>query len=131
MTMRSEYKINTYVLVLLSLALTSPAQGMVYSWIDSAGIAHYTNKEYEIPVRYRARVKARYPEHGDTGGYTQSMPPLPAKAEIQKPAAVPSLPVSLQSVPPTATPTLQNVQPSASMKKMRTQRNRASRNTEE
>lgn len=39
---------------------------MVYSWTDAAGIAHYTNKEYEIPLRYRAKVKARYPEPGDS-----------------------------------------------------------------
>lgn len=52
--------------VLFVLFLLSPANGMVYSWTDSAGIAHYTNKEYEIPLRYRAKVKARYPEPGDS-----------------------------------------------------------------
>lgn len=52
--------------VLFVLLLLSPANGMVYSWTDSAGIAHYTNKEYEIPLRYRGKVKARYPEPGDS-----------------------------------------------------------------
>jgi hypothetical protein len=52
--------------ILFLLLLTSPANGMIYSWTDSAGIAHYTNKEYEIPLRYRYKVKARYPEQGDS-----------------------------------------------------------------
>lgn len=50
-----------YVLAAL-IFVASPAFGMIYSWTDSQGIAHYTNKEYEIPARYRARVKARFPE---------------------------------------------------------------------
>lgn len=54
------------LLCALLLLLSHPANAMVYSWTDSAGTTHYTNKEYEIPMRYRAKVKARYPEQGDS-----------------------------------------------------------------
>lgn len=66
--------------VLFVLLLLSPADGMVYSWTDAAGIAHYTNKEYEIPLRYRAKVKARYPEPGDS-----TVPPQnPQASQVQQ-----------------------------------------------
>ena len=46
--------------------LSAPAQGMVYMWHDSAGIAHYTNKEYNVPSRYKTKVKTLYPEASDS-----------------------------------------------------------------
>jgi hypothetical protein len=49
------------------MLMASPAQGMVYMWRDSAGIAHYSNKEYDIPDRYKAKAKALYPEAADSG----------------------------------------------------------------
>lgn len=54
------------VLVLFVLLLPLPAHGMVYKWTDSAGVAHFSNKAYEIPARYRAKAKSLYPEPGDT-----------------------------------------------------------------
>jgi hypothetical protein len=38
--------------------LTSPVQGMVYMCRDSAGIAHYTNKEYDVLTCYKAKAKS-------------------------------------------------------------------------
>lgn len=59
---------------------------MIYSWTDSAGIAHYTNKEYEIPLRYRAKVKARYPEPGDSSTPPQNAhPPQVSPQNVQAP----------------------------------------------
>lgn len=58
-------KKNSVPLILLFLALSAPAYGLVYTWTDTAGLGHYTNKEYEIPARYRSRAKALYPEPGD------------------------------------------------------------------
>ena len=49
------------------MLMASPAQGMVYMWRDSSGIAHYANKEYDIPARYKAKAKALYPEAADSG----------------------------------------------------------------
>lgn len=62
--------------------VAAPAFGMVYSWTDSKGVAHYTNKEYEIPARYRSRVKARFPEATDAAAsqsnlQTGTIPPAP------------------------------------------------------
>lgn len=75
-----------YVLTAL-LFVASPAFGMVYSWTDSRGIAHYTNKEYEIPARYRSRVKARFPEAADSVApqpnlQTGTVPPEPQSSAI-------------------------------------------------
>ena len=56
-----------FALIVLTLMLPAlPAQGIVFMWRDSAGIVHYTNKEHEIPVRYKARAKPLYPEAGDS-----------------------------------------------------------------
>lgn len=45
----------------------SPAKAIVYMWSDSAGVAHYTNKEYDVPVRYKTKVRLLYPEAPDSG----------------------------------------------------------------
>ncbi|MDD5284650.1 MAG: hypothetical protein PHD54_02225 [Desulfuromonadaceae bacterium] len=56
-----------FALIVLTLMLPAlPAQGIVFMWRDSAGIVHYTNKEHEIPARYKARAKPLYPEAGDS-----------------------------------------------------------------
>lgn len=72
--------------VLIVLFLTSPANSMVYSWTDSSGIAHYTNKVYEIPLRYRAKVKARYPEAGDSSTPLQNVQASQAGQNVQTPS---------------------------------------------
>jgi hypothetical protein len=85
-------------MVILTIMLSaSPTLATVYMWRDSAGISHYTNKEYDIPARYRAKAKALYPESSDTGK-TQpngSMVPAPASPAPPAPPA-PSAP----SAPP-------------------------------
>jgi hypothetical protein len=69
--------------VLIVFLLISPAIGMVYSWTDSGGITHYTNKEYEIPLRYRTKVKPRYPEQGDRSIPPQKVPASQGKQSVQ------------------------------------------------
>lgn len=44
------------VLVLL-LFVAVPAFGEIYTWTDARGTRHYTNSMYEVPERYRAKVK--------------------------------------------------------------------------
>ena len=74
------------VLTVLALVLPSIAFGMVFSWIDSSGTAHYTNKEYEIPARYRAKVKHLYPDQADTLAPQQNpQTQQAAKPEAQTP----------------------------------------------
>lgn len=54
--------------MLLALLLAAvPAHGMIYMWKDSAGIAHYSNKEYDVPARYKTKVKLMCPEASDAG----------------------------------------------------------------
>ena len=84
--------------IMVSLVLSSTAYGMVYRWTDTRGIRHYTNKEYEIPARYRAKAKALYPEQGDITAPLQQNtqqaqpdihkppPDQQAKPDIHKPA---------------------------------------------
>jgi hypothetical protein len=73
------------------MLVASPAQGMVYMWSDSAGIAHYTNKEYDIPARYKAKAKSLYPEEADagknpsTGAIDQTTPSVPPQAVAIQP----------------------------------------------
>jgi len=74
---------NGIFLILITLA--APAYGIVYSWLDSAGIEHYTNKQYEIPDRYRAKVKARYPEQGDSNALQQNVLITPTVPETSSP----------------------------------------------
>jgi len=76
-------------LVLLALHLPSVAFGMVFSWTDSAGVRHFTNREYEIPERYRARAKRLYPELSDTSAPQQNpqMPPQTQQAARTEPQA--------------------------------------------
>ena len=61
----------TRFLVILVLAASS-AYGEIYTWTDSRGTAHYTNSEYEIPVRYRPRAKVL-----DLGIEKKTDPPSP------------------------------------------------------
>ena len=44
-------------LLIIFLLLASSAYGEIYTWKDSKGTTHYTNSEYEIPERYRAKAK--------------------------------------------------------------------------
>jgi hypothetical protein len=48
---------NMKKLLFILLFLASSAYGEIYAWKDSRGTAHYTNNEYEIPERYRAKAK--------------------------------------------------------------------------
>ena len=72
-------------LIVAILLVSSPALGMVYMWSDSTGIAHYTNREYDIPARYRSRAKALYPETTDS---RSGSPGNPGEQKI--PDAVPT-----------------------------------------
>jgi hypothetical protein len=103
---------KTSVLFLL-IFLASPVHAMVYTWTDAGGVTHFTNKEYEIPARYRARTKARYPEQSDSSAPQQTLQTTQAGAAAQpqsSPAmqAKPLEPKTMQPAiapPPRKTPT--------------------------
>jgi len=55
------------LLVMLAF-VASTAHGEVYSWTDSRGTVHYTNRMDEIPVRFRAKAKSlNYGEEPQAG----------------------------------------------------------------
>jgi hypothetical protein len=64
--------------------IASSAHGEIYTWTDWRGIAHYTNKEYDIPPRYRVKAKAMYQEQPASptqqGGQSQQAKPEGAAA---------------------------------------------------
>lgn len=62
-----------------------PAQGMIYMWRDSAGIAHYTNKEYDVPARYKIKVKVLYPDASDAGSVPSGNAAVQAAPFVQPP----------------------------------------------
>jgi hypothetical protein len=82
------------IMMVVVILMASPAQGMVYVWRDSAGISHYSNKEYDIPVRFKARAKALYPEAADSGQIQ------PQSGNIQASPIVQSQPITNQQARP-------------------------------
>jgi hypothetical protein len=76
--------------MILILALSSTANATIYRWTDSAGVAYYTNKDYEIPPRYRAKAKILYEELANTAATQQNTtPPQQVKVDIKQPAVTP------------------------------------------
>lgn len=105
------------VMSLCALTLfASSAHCLVYMWKDSAGIAHYTNKEYDIPDRYKPKVRALYPEATDARPLQQMNPAEQSKINVQQlplPAqpAKPAEPLNVQ--PTVVSPLQKNVAPAA------------------
>jgi hypothetical protein len=71
------------LLTALLVCVLSPAYGMVYTWTDVGGVTHFTNKEYEVPARYRARTKALYPEQVENNAPQQGLQSTQALPEVQ------------------------------------------------
>jgi hypothetical protein len=118
----------TKILMVGVMLMASPAQGMVYMWRDSAGIAHYSNKEYDIPARYKAKAKALYPEAADSGqiqpqsGNVQASPTVQVQPITSQQAKPPELPKEQ----PTATPPqIQNSSPRTTSRRERRPRVRS------
>lgn len=75
---------------MLVLLMVSSVHGELYTWTDGRGTAHYTNSLYEVPARYRSRVKVLNlgTEPKSDGSASVQQPPQPAPAatvEPQKP----------------------------------------------
>jgi hypothetical protein len=88
------------IYTLLLLMVAASADCIVYIWKDKAGTVHFTNKEYEIPPRYRSRVKVLYPEQADQS-FGQ-----PVSTVLQTPALTPPPDTTIQpkTMNPSATP---------------------------
>lgn len=82
-----------YILIFSAIiAVTSPVYGMVYTWSDSAGVRHFTNKEHEIPASFRAKAKSLYPEQGDSIAQQKSVPSVPLSPPAPVQQAKPEVP---------------------------------------
>ena len=92
------------LLVVILLMQASVVQADVYTWTDVRGIAHYTNKEYEIPVRYRAKAKPLHLEAVDPGSASKPQQGTPSQPQgtPAAPQAAPSPPSPAPSPPPVA-----------------------------
>ncbi|QEM68529.1 DUF4124 domain-containing protein [Geobacter sp. FeAm09] len=90
------------LLAVMLLVAASSAQADVYTWTDRRGIAHYTNKEYEIPARYKARAKPLHIEAVQAGAAAPATtpPPVQQAAPAQPPAQPQDKPASPQAAPP-------------------------------
>jgi hypothetical protein len=111
------------LLVVMALMLASSALADVYKWTDRRGVVHFTNKEYEIPVRYKARAKPLHLEAVQAGAPAapstpistpqQAAPAQPPAAQPQdnmvSPQAAPSNPAPQPIVAPAGAPPSQNV----------------------
>jgi hypothetical protein len=89
------------LLVLMLLIQASGVRADIYTWTDARGIAHYTNKENEIPERYRIKAKPLHleaveltPQQGTTS-QPQGTPAAPQAAPSNPaPPPVATAPVS-------------------------------------
>ncbi|OGU16924.1 MAG: hypothetical protein A2076_17130 [Geobacteraceae bacterium GWC2_53_11] len=86
-------------LLLVLLLAAAPAQGLIFMWKDSAGIAHYSNKEYDVPARYKAKVKMLYPEASDAGR-VQSGNAVAVNQAAKPEAGIVAPPAQVKSAPP-------------------------------
>jgi hypothetical protein len=74
------------VVITLALLLSSTAYGAIFGWTDFEGTVHFTNRESEIPPRYRDKAKLIIHEPTDSQapqqtGQTQTSPPSAARSE--------------------------------------------------
>jgi len=89
-------------LLIILLFLASPAYGEIYTWKDSRGTAHYTNSEYEIPERYRAKAKVL-----NLGIVEKKDNSSPQQDAASQPIASPQQRELIQPVKPAQPPALQ------------------------
>lgn len=80
------------IVIALILVLPPAAHGIIYGWTDSRGITHYTNKEDEIPGRYRVRARLLYREKSETPSRVgQSVADKQAVPETHQPDKLPAV----------------------------------------
>jgi Domain of unknown function (DUF4124) len=80
--------VKKLLLVVMPVFVASFAQAEIYTWTDTRGAAHYTNRMDEIPVRFRARAKSlKYGEEPQEG---TSAPQRQDQAQPATPAVQPA-----------------------------------------
>ena len=79
-------------LLVMLVFIATAAYGEIYTWTDPRGTVHYTNSMYEVPARFRDKVKVlNYgtEQKGETAAPQQNGQLQPVKPE--EPAAVPTV----------------------------------------
>ena len=71
-------------LMVVLILIATAAQGEIYTWKDSRGTAHFTNRLDDIPPRYRNRAKSLNYDAGKVGEAAQ--PPQSGQALPVPPA---------------------------------------------
>jgi hypothetical protein len=116
------------IMIVGLMFMASPSHGMVYMWRDSVGIDHYSNKEYDIPARFKTRAKALYPEAADSGQIQ------PQSGNVQAGPTVQVQPITNQQVipavqskeqPTVTAPQINNTSPRTKPRRERRQRDRS------
>lgn len=85
-------------LLVMLVFMASAAHGEIYTWTDPRGTAHYTNSMYEVPARFRDKVKALDYGTEQKGGTaapqlnSQPQPMKPVEPVAAPKADEPSLP---------------------------------------
>lgn len=77
-----------YVFLLVVFVATS-FSAEIYMWTDPRGTAHYTNSIYEVPARFRDKVKVLTygtEQKGDSGTPQQNNRPQPGEGPQPSPA---------------------------------------------
>ncbi|GAM08009.1 hypothetical protein OR1_00279 [Geobacter sp. OR-1] len=89
--MRLPPLLKTSIAFCLLSAATVNAE--IFTWKDNKGVSHYSNSMYDVPVRYRARVKTvnlGIEEKGDNKQQQAAAPGSAPDAATQPMAAPPS-----------------------------------------
>jgi hypothetical protein len=71
-------------LLVIMVFMASAAHGEIYTWTDLRGTTHYTNSMYEVPARFRDKVKVLdygTEQKGGTATPQQNGQPQPVKPE--------------------------------------------------
>lgn len=95
------------LLLILLFFVALPASAEIYRWRDSKGVSHYSNNLDDVPLRYRAKVKAMNYEQVQKGGTTpQAVSPVPAPvAGTASQAAAPPVGQTVTAPPAGKAPT--------------------------
>jgi hypothetical protein len=109
---------------MVSFLMGTPVRAMIYMWKDSAGIAHYSNKEYDIPARYKAKARMMYPDASDTGtAQSAASPSAPAAPATVTQVAKPEVQPDVRPAAPPAQ--VKGARPATPERRIRKQRERS------
>ena len=127
-----EVIVKKLLLAVVPVFAASLAHGEIYTWTDTRGAAHYTNRMDEIPVRFRAKAKSLNYGEEPQAGTASSQQVQPAKP-AEQPAAQNPGGYSLRQKAPVVVPKseeLQKIREERKQERMKARETRASKDRE-